>query len=343
MTDSVFVDLKQLSKKAAEDFLDSYIGWNQTIAAAAYEKEYGVEIYAPNQIVRIEHPDTHKKVYLYSMHTPLNTESSGALANNKFTTNLILRDVGIPVARSVLLSKNAFLEQGVSGIALQFPVVVKPNKHTIGGEGVMLNIQDINSLRATLVAMFEKFLFVTIEEYHQYPNEYRVLVLDDAVIAVTQRIPAYIIGDGSTTIDELIVQKNQDRLAKPQIKMMPIPMDDVTVSHIQNAGYIAESIVPKGELVTLQDVVNSGRGGEFYDMTDHISAENINLCIQAARALGLRFVGFDLLCQSIAEPITDGTGIVIEANEYPGITCHIFPHQGTPRLVQYAILDALFT
>ena len=43
MTDSVFVDLKQLSKKAAEDFLDSYLGWNQTIAAAAYEKGYGVE------------------------------------------------------------------------------------------------------------------------------------------------------------------------------------------------------------------------------------------------------------------------------------------------------------
>lgn len=342
MTDSVFVDLKQLSKKAAEDFLDSYIGWNQTIAAAAYEKGHGVEIYAPNQIVRIEHPDTHKKVYLYSMHTPLNTESSAALANNKFNTNLILRDAGIPVARSIRLSKSSFLDAGISDIALQFPVVVKPNEDTVGGEGVLLNIQDTASLHSALAQAFENFSFATIEEYHPYANEYRVLVLDEKVIAVTQRVPAYVVGDGHATIEELIAQKNQERLAKPQIKMMPIPMDDVTFLHMQNAGYTLGSVVPEGESITLQDVVNAGRGGEFYDMTDQISVENADLCIQAARALGLRFVGLDVLCQSITEPIMDGTGIVIEANEYPGITCHIFPHKGTPRLVQHAILDALF-
>jgi cyanophycin synthetase len=322
--------------------LNSYTGWNQTIAEAAYEKGYGVEIYAPNHIVRIQHPDSRQKVYLYSMHTPLNVESSAALANNKFNTNLILRDAGILVSRSIRLSKSDFLDTGISDIALKFPVVVKPNEHTVGGEGVILNIQDSDSLYAALTKSFEAVSFVIIEEYHPYANEYRVLVLDEKVIAVTQRIPAYIIGDGVATVEELIAQKNQQRLANPQIKMKPIPIDDVTLKHIQDAGYSLSSIIPKDTALTLQDVVNSGRGGEFYDMTDVICQENKDACIQAARALGLRFVGFDVLCHSIAEPIIEGAGIVVEANEYPGITCHIFPHKGTPRLVQYPILEALF-
>lgn len=340
---ALFVHLDSLSKKQALQLLDEYTGWNQSIALAAFKKGYAVSLYQQDEVIAITDTKTKKTMHLYSMHTPLNTESAGAISNNKFITSRLLHDAQIPVARSTRLSRAWFQKNKDNiDIDLHFPLVVKPNMGTYGGNGVIVNIKNQAELEGVLRMSFQMFPSVIVEEFHEYPKEYRILMLDGKMIAATQRIAAYVVGDGVQTLGALIENKNHERAENPHTKVQPIPVDRTTKQRIKNAGYTLQSVLPAGEVLQLQDVVNAGRGGEFFDVTDDVHQSNIALFTQAAQTLGLRFVGLDVLCENITEPIEGGRGIIVESNEYPGITCHLFPHKGKPRHVDEAIVDALF-
>src|SRR5690606_39856571 len=55
---------------------------------------------------------------------------------------------------------------------------------------------------------------ILVEEYVG-GNDYRVLVIGNAIRAVTQRIPAHLIGDGVHTVAELLKLKNAARRSNP--------------------------------------------------------------------------------------------------------------------------------
>jgi cyanophycin synthetase len=108
-------------------------------------------------------------------------------------------------------------------------------------------------------------------------------------------------------------------------------------------GYGFDSIVPaEGVVVDLRGNANLSTGGTAEDVTDLLPEETREICIRAARTIGLDVAGIDIVCQDIARPLREQNGGIIEVNAAPGIRMHQYPSRGTPRDAGAAIVEALF-
>jgi len=77
-------------------------------------------------------------------------------------------------------------------------------------------------------------------------------------------------------------------------------------------------------------------------VTDLLPQETREICIRAARTIGLDVAGIDIVCQDISQPLREQRGGIIEVNAAPGIRMHQYPSRGTPRDAGDAIAEALF-
>jgi cyanophycin synthetase len=101
-------------------------------------------------------------------------------------------------------------------------------------------------------------------------------------------------------------------------------------------------VPPEGESVDLRGNANLSTGGTAEDVTDLLPEETREICIRAARTIGLDVAGIDIVCQDIAQPLREQRGGIIEVNAAPGIRMHQYPSRGTPRDAGAAIVEALF-
>ena len=78
------------------------------------------------------------------------------------------------------------------------------------------------------------------------------------------------------------------------------------------------------------------------DCTEQICNENIEYCVNAAKALELNISGIDICTDDISKPLNEGNGIIMEVNAAPGIRMHHYPSEGKKRDVGKAIVDMLY-
>jgi cyanophycin synthetase len=101
-------------------------------------------------------------------------------------------------------------------------------------------------------------------------------------------------------------------------------------------------VVPAGVEVTLRGNANLSTGGTAEDVTDLLPEDTRELCVRAARTIGLDVAGIDIVCEDIARPLAAQRGAVIEVNAAPGIRMHEFPSRGKPRDAGAAIVESMF-
>jgi cyanophycin synthetase len=107
-------------------------------------------------------------------------------------------------------------------------------------------------------------------------------------------------------------------------------------------GHTLDDVLPEGVSVDLRGNANLSTGGTAEDVTDLLPPETREICIRAARTIGLDVAGIDIVCQDISQPLREQRGGIIEVNAAPGIRMHQYPSRGTPRDAGAAIVDALF-
>lgn len=330
----------RVTQRNAEAILELAPSSNRSIARAAFELGYAVYVYKHIPMIQICHK---RQCYrFYHMQNPINSYMSSRIANNKFLTHLILSEANVPVPEHIRVLKKDFENGDVDFSDLHYPVVVKPLKDSEGGIGVRTNIQNERTMIKALRTGFKKRKKMLVEEFYTGLKEYRVMVLDGKVIAVTYRIPAYVIGDGKHNIRDLIVAKNIERKAVTDIDLHPIPVDTELKKKLKRQRYTLRSVPKKRKMVSLRNVCNAGVGGEIHDATDDICPENKKLAVKATKAMGLRLAGIDLMCEDIRKPLSKNQGGIIEVNQHPGTSGHHFPQFGKPRDVSTKIVKALF-
>lgn len=275
--------------------------------------------------------------------TPLDQYSHGKIADDKYRTNLLLAEAGVPVSQSVVIRKQDFEDNNWDVSSLRFPVVAKPLAGTVKGNGVITNIKTKKELERILADKFQRRKRVLVEEFQEDLIDYRVLALDGKVIGVLERKAAYVIGDGAHTIRELIGLKNRERKAFPHAKLGKIAVNGKELLRkLASQRLSLDSIPKKNAYVRLKNVCNLGAGGEVVDVTDAICKENKDIARKAAKALNLRLAGFDFLCNDIGKPIDKTGGVVIEVNQHPDIAMHHFPQAGKSRNVTKKIIKAFY-
>jgi cyanophycin synthetase len=130
------------------------------------------------------------------------------LAGNKEITNRLLRDVGIPSPEGVLVTTVAEALAGANDLG--YPVVLKPldGNH---GRGVTTDIQAPEGVESAFyLARAESRDGQVVVERFLTGKDYRILVVDGQVVAVAERVPAHVIGDGENCVATLIDIANAD-------------------------------------------------------------------------------------------------------------------------------------
>ncbi len=239
--------------------------------------------------------------------------------------------------------KNQALKYGVS--ELGFPLVVKPRGGSVARH-VTTDIQNKEDLqRAIDYAIAYSPAFV-VERFVKDSFVHRVTVVDFDYVAVVKQIPANIVGNGSTTIKELIEKKNDDgRRGKPGQKefiLYKLVVNDTTIKLLAEKDYNLQSIPRKDEVVYLQKDPFLKLGGDLVEVTNKIHPSNIQLFKDIAKSFDTRLVGIDFIIPDISRSWKDQPSAILELNSVPCIEMHHFPSSGIPQNVAGALVDSFF-
>ncbi|MFL5540219.1 MAG: Mur ligase family protein, partial [Longimicrobiaceae bacterium] len=226
---------------------------------------------------------------------------------------------------------------------LGFPVLVKPLDAN-DGRGISGRIDTAGELARAWEAAAALHEEVVVERFVA-GRDHRVLVVNGRVVAVSERVPAHVVGDGHRTVRELAEEVNRGPrrdTRKPDHTLVPIPLDEVTAGYLARAGLSFDSVPAAGVRVWLRGTANISTGGTSVDRTDEIHPRNAALCALAAGAVGLDVAGIDVITPDISVPFDENGAAVIEVNASPGIRMHTDPDEGTPRDAAGAILDWIY-
>lgn len=218
-----------------------------------------------------------------------------------------------------------------------YPVVIKPSSDH-QGIGVTAHITSDQELRAAFQyaqknkTRSKKILL----QKHISGRDYRVLVIDYKVFAVAERVPAHVTGDGISTIEKLVAQKNK---ARKDLK--DIPLDESAVETLKKQSFTIDSVPEKGSTVYLKSIANIATGGEVIECTDAMPDENRELFESVAKALHGNVVGIDVICEDITQPVNNQYTI-IELNQNPDFYPFLSPTKGKPRNAAPEILRLVF-
>jgi len=93
--------------------------------------------------------------------------------------------------------------------------------------------------------------------------------------------------------------------------------------------------------VYLRENSNISTGGDSIDFTDIVHPSYKEAAVRAAKAVGARICGADIIIPDVNSPAAAGAFSIIELNFNPALHIHDFPHTGVNRKVEAKVLDLL--
>lgn len=262
------------------------------------------------------------------------------IVSDKQLTKKILMDNNIPVPYGLVVQN---LEEALeTSQKVGFPLVIKPLDSN-QGKGVTVNIVSENQIKEAFYEANKYSKKVILERYIK-GKDYRVLVVGGKVCAVAERKPPKVIGDGISTISQLVRLENMNPLrGEDHVKPLTyIRLDDIAINYLKAQGYSIESILEPGQSVCLRQNGNISTGGTAKNCTEEIHPKNVNYAIAAAEAMGLDIAGIDIAADDISRPIDISAGAIIEVNAAPGLRMHLHPSEGEPIDVAEDILNYIY-
>jgi glutathione synthase/RimK-type ligase-like ATP-grasp enzyme len=140
-----------------------------------------------------------------------------------------------------------------------YPLICKPNQGT-GGEGVS-KVENAAQLEQTTLALFDKHRGICLSPFLEIEQEYRVLMLDETCELLYSKRRPHVIGDGQSSLLELIEQLLLDGtltqemagqaidLHAGNLKQVPPPGQEILIGWKHNLGEgSAPQLVPEGAL-----------------------------------------------------------------------------------------------
>jgi cyanophycin synthetase len=260
------------------------------------------------------------------------------IASDKQLTKTLLDQAGCPVPAGETVTTLAAAQR----IARLGTVTIKPLDAN-QGKGVTTACSTPEEVERAFEFARNYGRPVIVEEFLR-GRDYRVLVTGRKIAAASWRRPPHVTGDGVHTVRELVEIENRNpaRGEGHTNILTKIPLDEIALQVLARQGYGPDAIPAEGEAVDLRGNANLSTGGTAEDVTDLLPQETRDICIRAARTIGLDVAGIDIVCQDIAQPLREQRGGIIEVNAAPGIRMHQYPSRGAPRDAGGAIVEALF-
>jgi cyanophycin synthetase len=262
------------------------------------------------------------------------------IACDKEDTKNILEAAEVPVPRGRIIYDEEDLKAAIDRI--KYPIVLKPinGNH---GRGATTNIQDWESALLAFEIAKKHSRSIICEKFIT-GHDFRLLVINYKFICAAKRTPAYVTGDGSSSLQQLIDKVNADprRGFGHEKVLTQIKVDAVTEKILSDKSLTLESVIPQGEVLLLKPTANLSTGGTSTDVTDYVHPNNIFLAERIARIIGLDICGIDIMASDLSTPLEENGGAVLEVNAAPGFRMHIDPSEGLARNVAEPVIDMLY-
>ncbi|HEY9872372.1 MAG TPA: acetate--CoA ligase family protein [Candidatus Obscuribacterales bacterium] len=278
------------------------------------------------------------------------TFDSDSHIDSDFTTRkddckAFLSTLGFPVPKGDI----AVSTEEAKAIArdIGYPVAVKP---VIGhkGIGVTADVQDAEELKfafdRAVDAIPENQSIEVIVEKSISGVDFRLLCVNGRFVAATERRPASVVGNGRSTIGELIERENQTRARRdtPTSPLGKIKSDEAMQMYLEEQHLSLDSIIETGRTVYLRKVANLSAGGLSIDATSTVHPDNIILAQDIAQHFRLTCLGIDVIAPNLSVSWKDGNFGILEINSAPGIFMHLNPAVGESVDVPSHILETFF-
>lgn len=285
--------------------------------------------------------DKSKIAVVKNPYYPTNSRLSFNIARNKFETEKYLKAAGVPTTRSKKYTLDQMTTAKKEASSFQDGIVIKPLNLALS-QGVYSNVtidtfEHYWNLCANIIRKNKrKGKHILVQEYIE-GFEARVTILEGKVVSVMTRLPGNVTGDGKSTINELIDEKNERKKNCGFMSKYPIKKSKVIESFLEKSGYYFDSIPSKDEHVLLLSVSNLTNGGEVIDIFDYVSDEIKETSLDALAALpGMNCGGIDIMIKGF----DDKTPKIIEVNAFPLLSVTRYPTYGKPSKTLEYFIDA---
>ena len=262
------------------------------------------------------------------------------IACNKEQTKKMLDAASIPVAKGSICVDEEDLADTIKSIG--YPIVLKPldGNH---GKGASINVTNWEDAVLGL-EYAQKYSRRVIVERFITGHDFRVLVIDNKIVAAAQRVPAHVVGNGINSIEELIKIVNSDprRGYGHENVLTEIDIDRDSLELLEKRNFTVNSIPEKDDIVYLKSTANLSTGGTSIDVTDMMHPENVFMAERISRIIGLDVCGVDIMANNLTQSLKENGGVILEVNAAPGFRMHLAPSEGLPRNVAAPVIDMLY-
>ncbi|MFA7678437.1 MAG: hypothetical protein WCY00_02950 [Candidatus Dojkabacteria bacterium] len=262
---------------------------------------------------------------------------------DKWSTNVYMERIGLHIPKWEVVKDKEHIKKVWDNY--EKPVVIKPTGLT-GGSGVTVGIHTLEEAYTSFDHAKEatdkhrgkqwqqKVMIQKQVEGDKNGADYRLLVIDGSFQVCTKRIPAFVIGNGKSTIRELVEEENKnprrDQL-NPAHTLKPIEIDEPLTRLLEKKDLTLSSIPQKEEQIYVRNVASMSRGGITEDYTDKVGPEIKAIVESLAQSMHAFVLGIDIIANDISKPLTEDNGGILEVNTMPESYLNFYPEIGEKR------------
>ncbi|TPW27848.1 N-acetylglutaminylglutamine synthetase [Martelella alba] len=243
----------------------------------------------------------------------LTSATAMSICDDKSVTRRFVEQAGVAVPRQMTADAGT---EAISGFLEDAgALVVKPARGE-QGRGISVGVTTLEEVGAAVEKAKAYCDTVLIEEMVE-GEDLRLIVINFRLVAAAIRRPAHVVGDGRSTVEQLIAAQSARRAAATGGESN-IPLDAETERTVRAAGYTFADVPREGEDIRVRRTANLHTGGTIHDVTDIVHPRLVDAAVKAARAIDIPVVGIDLMVKSPQ----NADYAFIEANERPGLANH---------------------
>lgn len=246
---------------------------------------------------------------LLPFHAPIYIDDKYALA--RF---LIEQQLQAPQTWLVKSEKDNLL----SGIQC-WPLVAKPCVGT-RGRHTTLHHKSVESLRDGIRLALQVSTRVVVQE-ELHGTVYRFTVVGGASVYVARREYPHVIGDGVSSIAELVTIENKNP-ARDGVYFKKMPFAQHEKDFLRNTGKSEMYVPVRGELCIVSDKNSRRNGTVVEDVTREVHPSIREYVLKAAQLLRSPILGFDVILENHQIPLSAQHGGIIECNSVPYLDVH---------------------
>lgn len=256
----------------------------------------------------------------------------------KLLTYKLVHKKGIPMPKTYHFTSLKEVEELWKKKFKKNPVVIKPDNSALGLD-VYVNLKTIKDIQGATLNILKRYQKEGLIQEYKQGKDLRIQAVGGKLFAACIRVPAHVTGDGKSSINKLVREKNETKRRLNEYNVIKINKE--TKILLKEQKLKLSSVPEKGQPVKLKKIANIGQGGEAVDVTDRVHKNFNDLIKILAETFNVKTFATDFIVKDETMPLKPRNAYFLEIN-VPCMWAHHHFAKGQKRNVAAAILDAYF-